>query len=418
MVPDPPGIRRSGPSGVPSRDLGQNVAAVNRDTGTEDGAMSQEAREVCDYDGSELISANACEAVQTCSAGVPLQSPQPTRQQGLRQLLLQQQLQVLQEMQALQQQHQQQLQQLLRHQQLQIRPSPSSDCPAGPPTVRSGGSCGSAERHASWLPSFTGVINPHVGVRRRTEVRNGRRCLLGKGVGHQRRPGLPDSSSSGSNNPMDRFGCDYCGWWHPNSPFPFPSCNFCGETPSYHHGRCCPLKPTRRSERERSPITEERLRPDQASPDPVPPHQMNEDVAWRAANAAIRWVPSDANISDGPSRRLDPITQINEAYRVDPAWPARYTVVCYVDDVMVMENVPLPSQQANTWQPEDEIEVDAFRLRPQEGGAQADGEGSKHPQSRQPAQLQRQGSHQGSRGGRASGRVRGRVGGALPAASP
>ena len=20
-------------------------------------------------------------------------------------------------------------------------------------------------------------------------------------------------------------GCGYCGWWHPNSPFPFPSCN-------------------------------------------------------------------------------------------------------------------------------------------------------------------------------------------------
>ena len=38
-------------------------------------------------------------------------------------------------------------------------------------------------------------------------------------------------------------GCEYCGWWHPNSPFPFPNCNLCGARPSYHHGRCCPQRP-------------------------------------------------------------------------------------------------------------------------------------------------------------------------------
>ena len=23
------------------------------------------------------------------------------------------------------------------------------------------------------------------------------------------------------------YGCEYCGYWHPQSPFPFPNCNFC-----------------------------------------------------------------------------------------------------------------------------------------------------------------------------------------------
>ena len=38
-------------------------------------------------------------------------------------------------------------------------------------------------------------------------------------------------------------GCEYCGWWHANSPFPFPNCNLCGARPSYHHGRCRPQRP-------------------------------------------------------------------------------------------------------------------------------------------------------------------------------
>ena len=43
------------------------------------------------------------------------------------------------------------------------------------------------------------------------------------------------------------YGCEYCGYWHPQSQFPFPNCNFCGARPSYHHGRCCPSR--RRSTR-------------------------------------------------------------------------------------------------------------------------------------------------------------------------
>ena len=38
------------------------------------------------------------------------------------------------------------------------------------------------------------------------------------------------------------YGCEYCGYWHPQSQFPFPNCNFCGARPSYHHGRCCPSR--------------------------------------------------------------------------------------------------------------------------------------------------------------------------------
>ena len=34
--------------------------------------------------------------------------------------------------------------------------------------------------------------------------------------------------------------CEFCGWWHPQTPFPFKHCNHCDATPSYHHGRCCP----------------------------------------------------------------------------------------------------------------------------------------------------------------------------------
>ena len=43
--------------------------------------------------------------------------------------------------------------------------------------------------------------------------------------------------------PNDNFGCEICGQWYPPSPFPFPSCRFCGAVPAYHHGRCCPEKP-------------------------------------------------------------------------------------------------------------------------------------------------------------------------------
>ena len=34
-----------------------------------------------------------------------------------------------------------------------------------------------------------------------------------------------------------------CGQVAPGCPY--PSCRFCGDTPSYHHGRCCPARPRR-----------------------------------------------------------------------------------------------------------------------------------------------------------------------------
>ena len=58
--------------------------------------------------------------------------------------------------------------------------------------------------------------------------------------GNTHRPEPANNSDSSSNKPTDKVGCEYCGWWHPNSPFPIPNCSTCGDTPSYHHGSCCP----------------------------------------------------------------------------------------------------------------------------------------------------------------------------------
>ena len=38
--------------------------------------------------------------------------------------------------------------------------------------------------------------------------------------------------------------CSVCGAF---ARVPFPNCNFCGARPSYHHGRCCAARPTRRA---------------------------------------------------------------------------------------------------------------------------------------------------------------------------
>ena len=43
--------------------------------------------------------------------------------------------------------------------------------------------------------------------------------------------------------PVDNYGCEICRWWSNGSPFPFPNCIYCGERPTYHHGRCCPQNP-------------------------------------------------------------------------------------------------------------------------------------------------------------------------------
>ena len=40
-------------------------------------------------------------------------------------------------------------------------------------------------------------------------------------------------------------GCVVCGRWYVGEPWPFrfPFCLYCEQSPSYHHGRCCPYYP-------------------------------------------------------------------------------------------------------------------------------------------------------------------------------
>ena len=38
------------------------------------------------------------------------------------------------------------------------------------------------------------------------------------------------------------LGCEYCGKWFDGEIPPFRHCNYCLESPSFHHGRCCPWK--------------------------------------------------------------------------------------------------------------------------------------------------------------------------------
>ena len=40
--------------------------------------------------------------------------------------------------------------------------------------------------------------------------------------------------------PMPGRFCCICGKF---ARVPFAKCNYCGDSPSYHHGRCCPWKP-------------------------------------------------------------------------------------------------------------------------------------------------------------------------------
>ena len=41
------------------------------------------------------------------------------------------------------------------------------------------------------------------------------------------------------------YACEFCGVTSPG--IPFASCWYCGDEPSWHHGRCCPRKPVRRN---------------------------------------------------------------------------------------------------------------------------------------------------------------------------
>ena len=47
------------------------------------------------------------------------------------------------------------------------------------------------------------------------------------------------SSACGSALPI---ACEHCGETSPG--IPFKDCRFCGEKPCYHHGRCCPKRPS------------------------------------------------------------------------------------------------------------------------------------------------------------------------------
>jgi hypothetical protein len=56
---------------------------------------------------------------------------------------------------------------------------------------------------------------------------------------------LPDkmtetSSGDSTSLPMPGRFCCICGKF---ARVPFARCNYCGDSPSYHHGRCCPWKP-------------------------------------------------------------------------------------------------------------------------------------------------------------------------------
>ena len=37
--------------------------------------------------------------------------------------------------------------------------------------------------------------------------------------------------------------CDVCNKRHTGEQIPFTKCNFCKDSPSFHHGRCCPANP-------------------------------------------------------------------------------------------------------------------------------------------------------------------------------
>jgi hypothetical protein len=50
----------------------------------------------------------------------------------------------------------------------------------------------------------------------------------------------PSSSNTNNNKVRPRGHCCYCGV---AAFIPYAECNFCGEKPSYHHGRCCPNRP-------------------------------------------------------------------------------------------------------------------------------------------------------------------------------
>ena len=54
--------------------------------------------------------------------------------------------------------------------------------------------------------------------------------------------GFPPLPNNGQNRQRNQ-GCERCGVLYPNAPFPFTTCPYCGDTPSYHCEYCCPRNP-------------------------------------------------------------------------------------------------------------------------------------------------------------------------------
>ena len=65
--------------------------------------------------------------------------------------------------------------------------------------------------------------------------------LTGRGVTQEFH--MVQEHSQEQQDTSHNYGCEICGWWDHLSPFPFPNCYWCGDRPSYHHGRCCPKLP-------------------------------------------------------------------------------------------------------------------------------------------------------------------------------
>ena len=53
------------------------------------------------------------------------------------------------------------------------------------------------------------------------------------------RASVPERARS---NPSTPFRCEYCTDDVNPNIFPYKRCSGCGASPSYHHGRCCPVK--------------------------------------------------------------------------------------------------------------------------------------------------------------------------------
>ena len=53
---------------------------------------------------------------------------------------------------------------------------------------------------------------------------------------------VPERAQQARSNPSAPFRCEYCTDDVNPNIFPYKRCSGCGASPSYHHGRCCPVK--------------------------------------------------------------------------------------------------------------------------------------------------------------------------------